>query len=269
MPELPEVRTVVKDLKNKVVKKEVKDILIFLPKLLKNISHDDFKNKLIGEKILTVNNKGKFIIFELTNNKFVVSHLRMEGKYHTTIWKNNKHDYISFIFKDNTRLIYNDSRQFGTFHFFNEDPNKKLPLSKLAKEPGEVDLDDLFLKLQKKRIAIKTALLDQTLLVGLGNIYVNEVLWDTKVNPLAACNSINRKKLKEIISSAKKIMDKSTKLGGSSISSYASLDMKQGEYQKLLKVHTKEKLPCSRCGTLIKKIKVNGRGTYFCPKCQI
>ena len=268
MPELPEVRTVIKDLNPKVKNKTISDVLIFLPKLLKNASANEFKKTIIGKKIISVTNKGKFIVFKFSNHTYVVSHLRMEGKYHTKKWQDSTHDYVSFLFKDGTKLIYNDSRQFGTFHLFRESPYDHPPLNKLAKEPGDLNLDFLFSRLQKKRIAIKTALLDQTLILGLGNIYVNEVLWEAKVNPLKSCNAISKSKLNDLVAISKKIMDKSTKLGGSSINSYTSLDMKQGNYQNFLKVHTKQNRPCLRCGNLIKKIKVNGRGTYYCPHCQ-
>ena len=111
-------------------------------------------------------------------------------------------------------------------------------------------------------------LLDQNLLIGLGNIYVNEVLWWCKVNPSTPSNEISKSLLKKIINKSHEIMEKAYEMGGSSIATYSSLDGIEGEYQHELKVHLRQGQKCTRCKNLIEKYKVNGRGTYWCPKCQ-
>lgn len=269
MPELPEVRTVCKYL-NKVVKnKKIKNVDINLPKIIKNVDSDVFKNIVKGRKIFNVFNVGKWILFDIGDDYKIVVHLRLEGKFRNILEGfNNKHDLLIFNFKDNTSLYFNDTRQFGTFHLLKGEYMSQSPLSKLAKEPQNTDLNWLFEKLSKKRIAIKTTLLDQTILVGLGNIYVNEVLWKEKIDPEKPSNQITKNELKKILKTSYEIMEKSFKLGGSSISSYVALNEKKGEFQNFLQVHTKNKKPCSRCKTIILKKKVNGRGTYYCPKCQ-
>lgn len=267
MPEMPEVRVVSSKLNKEVSNKTIADVLVFLPKLIKNATAKEFKETLKGKKILSVTNRGKFIIFKLSDGYYLVSHLRMEGKYRTHD-DEDKHNHIIFVFKDKTKLIYNDSRQFGTLHLFDHDPNNEEPLAKLANEPQDIDVDALFEKLKRKTIPIKAALLDQSLVLGLGNIYVNEVLYEAKINPLRAANAISKVELKKLLKISAKIMDKSTELGGTTIDSYESLNKEEGQFQNFLKVHMKDKELCKNCKTPIKKIKVGGRGTYFCPTCQ-
>ena len=269
MPELPEVRTVCRYLNRFVINKEIKSVDINLPKIIKNVEINFFKKVVKGRKILKIFNVGKWILFDIGDDYKIVIHLRLEGKFRNVLEGfDRKHDLFIFNFKDNTKLYYNDTRQFGTFHLLKGEYLNQDPLAKLAKEPQETDLNWLFEKLSKKRIAIKTALLDQTILVGLGNIYVNEVLWKEKINPEKPSNQVSKKQLAKVLKTAYEIMEKSFELGGSSINSYVALNQQKGEFQNFLNVHTKYRKPCPRCKTIILKKQVNGRGTYYCPKCQ-
>lgn len=271
MPELPEVKTVVKHLNANVLWQTIDDVVINKSKLVKEISSEKFTQQIVNKQIEKIHNHGKFIVFHLSDNIVMLSHLRMEGKYR--VIKNKQktaiHDHIIFKLKNGDSLVYNDSRQFGTFHL-RTNANYKLinPLAKIAQEPKNINIKDLYEKLQKKHIAIKTALLDQTIVAGLGNIYVNELLWQVKLNPQTKCHLISQQKLQEILRVATLILDKATKLGGSTIKSFVSFDKNEGQFQKFLQVHNKYNHPCSRCQSLIAKKSVNGRGTYFCPKCQ-
>ncbi|UVD81581.1 DNA-formamidopyrimidine glycosylase [Mycoplasma iguanae] len=271
MPELPEVRVMTKALRDYVVNKTIFDIIILRDSLFKEFSPQEFKNYFKNETILDVTNRGKFIVFHFTNQKILLSHLRMEGKYNfyeeRTFRKRN--DHVIFEFKDQTNLHYNDTRMFGTFHLRNSENYLTInPLAKLAQIPAQTNAKELFTVLQKKNKAIKTALLDQTILVGLGNIYVDEVLHATQIHPLTKTADITLKQVKEILKKATEILDLSTELGGSSINSYTSLNKKEGKFQNFLKVHTKMGKPCPRCERIIIKTKVNGRGTYICESCQ-
>lgn len=269
MPELPEVRTVSGSLNKEVRGNTIKGIKVFLPKLIKNQSKDMFIKKLKGKRIESVSNYGKFIIFNLSNKTNLVSHLRMEGKYRVEQDLNKgKHDHVIFDL-GNKYLIYSDTRQFGTFHYFqNEDIYSLAPLGKMAKEPQETNATELFKRLQRKSIAIKTALLDQTLLVGLGNIYVNEVLWWEKISPTRKSNEITLAELKRLLKRSAIVMDESTEMGGTTIHSFKSFNETSGNYQSKLKVHGKEGFKCFRCKKPILKNRVNGRGTYYCSHCQ-
>lgn len=269
MPELPEVKTVCSILDNNLKNKTIANIEVKSEKLIKEISVNEFKQTLLNKKIASIKNKGKFILFYLSDNLVMLSHLRMEGKYHFEEWENKKHDHVIFTFTDGSKLFYNDTRKFGTFHLKTiDDYLITKPLNEMGPEPIDEDIDDLYKKISSKRRAIKTMLLDQSILSGLGNIYVDEVLWSAKVHPETQAYKISKNKLQEILDHAIQILDKATKAGGTTIRSYTSIDKTNGGYQDFLNVHTKVGRPCPRCKTKIEKIKVNGRGTYYCPKEQ-
>jgi formamidopyrimidine-DNA glycosylase len=271
MPELPEVRVVSKSLSDKVKKKVIKSIEIYRPKMIKDIDSKEFKKTLIGQEIKDVTNYGKFIIFNFKSGLIMLSHLRMEGKYffYKNLTNKNKHDHIVFEFTDGTFLHYQDTRVFGTFHLkTTKNYLTTKPLMRMGPEPSKINFEIFKEKILKRKTTIKTVLLDQTTMAGLGNIYVDEVLFASKINPTRGAFSMTNQDLKNILKYSISIMDKSTTLGGSSISSYTSLNKQEGQYQNFLKVHTKKNSPCPNCKTTILKIKVNGRGTYYCSDCQ-
>ena len=268
MPELPEVRVSSSSINKQIKGQIINAVEVLKPKLVKEISVQEFKESIIGKTILKVDNKGKFIVFHLSDDIVMLSHLRMEGSYHAIEEEPLKHDRIIFSLS-NMELAYNDSRMFGTFHIRTEQNYlTTLPVSKLGNEPQDIDAKELNKILSKKRIPIKAALLDQTLVLGLGNIYVNEALFKAKINPMTPSNNISLKQLKSVLDISAEIMDKSTSMGGTSIKSYVSFNDTKGGYQTELVVHGKKGNDCVVCSTAIEKNKVRGRGTYYCPKCQ-
>lgn len=270
MPELPEVVTVANELHKHISNKQIVKFKAKNTKFIKEISVENFANEIENATITKVTNKAKHILIFLNNNKVIISHLRMSGKYFTNQkHMGQKHDYIFFEFLDKSVLIYNDARQFGTFHLRNLDNlYTTKPLINVAAEPFDIDFETFYFKLSKIKRAIKTTLLDQSLISGLGNIYVDEVLFASKILPWVPANTINRNKAHEILKNSQKILNESIKLGGSSINSYTSLDSKEGLFQNFLKVHTKKDQPCPTCHNIIEKTTINGRGTYFCRGCQ-
>ena len=270
MPELPEVETVKEVLKKQILNKEFKFVDIYLPKIIGE-SDDELETTLPGQKINDIKRRGKWIIFDL-DNYYLLSHLRMEGKYFIKgLEDKEKHEHVIFTFTDDTSLRYHDTRQFGKLHLYNKkDYNLIKPLAKLGPEPWDENLTVKYLKekLKTKRIPIKSSLLDQTILVGLGNIYVNEVLFLSNVNPIRPSNKVTNKELKVIIENTKKVLEKAIISGGTTIRSYTSSLGVTGMFQNELYVHEREGEPCHVCQTKIEKIKVGGRGTYFCKNCQ-
>lgn len=270
MPEIAEVRTVATVLRKKLVNKEIKDIKV----LYKNIIENDieyFKNNLIGKKILDIKTNGKWLLFYF-DDYCLLSHLRMEGKYFIKDINDviEKHEHVIFIF-DDFSLRYHDTRKFGKMKLVKlGELNSTSELSKLGYEPFDNNLtkEYLYNKIHLKNINIKTLLLDQTIINGLGNIYANEVLFDARINPKRLGNSISLLECSHIIESSKKIVGKAIKMGGTTIKSYTSSLGVMGKYQDYLCVHMKENLPCKICNTNIVKVKLNGRSTYYCPKCQ-
>ncbi|MGX9340442.1 DNA-formamidopyrimidine glycosylase [Mycoplasma sp. 4044] len=271
MPELPEVRVVVKKLKECVLNKTIDSVIVNKTKMIKDVDSEAFQNELKNQKIIDISNVAKHIVFFLTNNLVMISHLRMEGKYRYYDQKHEfeKHAHVVFNFSDNSQLQYVDSRAFGTFHLRNK--NNYLtsqPLASVALTPDKVDIDSLYAKTSKSSTAIKTMILNQKLVSGIGNIYADESLFAAKIHPQTPSKLVSKQELKLLMQKASEIMHKSEELGGSTIDSYESLNKQEGQYQHFLKVHTKVNKPCTICQTIIQKTKTNGRGTYFCPKCQ-
>lgn len=271
MPELPEVETVRKSLLRLVRGKEIRDIDVFYEKMIR---HDvkEFVSILLGKKINNISRYGKYLMFEI-GEYILISHLRMEGKYFIRDLEEdrNKHEHVIFYFTDDTTMRYHDTRKFGTFDLIHKNNlNDFYPIQKLGPEPFGQGMNQKYLYniLKNKTIAIKTALLDQTIVAGLGNIYVNEVLFLSGIHPTTPCNQITRKQTQELIDNSIKVLNKAIELGGTTIRSYTSSLGVTGRFQNDLTVHDREGEECKVCQSLIVKEKVNGRGTYYCPKCQ-
>ena len=272
MPELPEVETVRKTLSNLIVNKTIRDIDVFYTKIIRNVSVEEFKQKLENKVLKKIDRYGKNLIFNFGEIS-LISHLRMEGKYFikNADMPKEKHEHIIFYFTDGDTLRYHDTRKFGTMDLIpTSEVYTNSPITKLGFEPFNKELTVAYMqkKLQKKTTAIKTVLLDQTIITGLGNIYVDEVLFLSRLNPTKKANTLTETEIKLVINNSIKVLNKAIKLGGTTIRSYTSSLGVTGRFQNELNVHTKKDLPCPVCNTIIKKIKVNGRGTYYCPKCQ-
>ena len=268
MPELPEVETVKNKLKEKILNKRINDIKVFYDGIIAtDINY--FKKNLVGEIIVDIKRRGKFLIFELTNY-YLVSHLRMEGKYFikNTDDEISKHDHVIFYF-DDFELRYNDTRKFGKMFLVTKDKlYTDTPLSKLGLEPWDKKLNIQYLKDKfNKNIAIKTLLLDQSIISGIGNIYADEILFLSKINPSIKGKYLKENDLNNIINNTKIVLEQGIKNKGTTIHSFSSLGI-EGNNQNNLLVHTRVGLPCVVCGEIIKKTKVNGRGTYYCPNCE-
>lgn len=270
MPEFPEVHVVIEKLKLKTLGKTIKSVEIFRKQTIEG-SCDKFANKLKGATIKDIEQIGKFIVFHFDNRNVMISHLRMEGKY---FFKEEsatygKHDLVVFHFTDNTKLIYNDTRRFGRMSIESESNYKDVaPLNNVGPDPFKMNDASLLKKAYKnKTIPIKTALLDQSIMSGLGNIYTDEVLFITNVHPETPAKMVSRKKLEEILVASKDVLKKAMLAGGSTIHSFSS-DGIAGDFQVRLQVYGKKDSNCPRCGVKFRKIFVNGRGTTYCPNCQ-
>lgn len=268
MPELPEVETVRKVLKTHVLKRKIENINVLYTKVFENIDVKLVDDYLKGQTINDIKRYGKWLIFCL-DNYYMLSHLRMEGKYFYEV--HDKHDIVVFNL-DKGALVYNDVRKFGRMYLLNLDElySDKSPLKKLGKEPFSKDLTLEYLKEKYKNSNkyIKTSLLDQTIIVGIGNIYADEILFKSKISPLRKCNTLTDLEIKNIIKYTKEILQKAIDKGGTTIKSYTSQEGVTGHFQTDLLVHQRQGKECSICKSEIIKIKVNGRGTYYCPKCQ-
>ncbi len=272
MPELPEVETVRKVLNDKIIGKKIISVEVLFDKLLKNTTKEEFASALENQKIEEIKRSGKYLIISLEKNDILI-HLRMEGKlfFYPKEQELKKHDHIIFKFSDGSVLKYNDVRKFGTFDLLKKDEYLIYPkVKKLGIEPNSNNLTIKYLKgkLKKSNKKIKIDLLDQTIINGLGNIYVDEVLFASKIHPESISKKLNDKDLEKLIENSKVIINKAIKKGGTTIKSFSVSDQIKGSFQDYLKVYKKKDQECSICKTPIEKIVVGGRGTHYCPKCQ-
>lgn len=271
MPELAEVETVRNTLKKRILNKKIKDVKIIYSKIIDN-DPKEFIDLLKDNEFIDILRVGKWLIFEL-NNYYLLSHLRMEGKYFIKNSEENleKHEHVIISFNDKTDLRYHDTRKFGRMKIVEKDKLWETPeIKKQGKEPMDDQLTASYLleKFKNKKLPIKSVLLDQEIISGLGNIYANEVLYQAKINPLKQACQLTEEECKNIIESSKSIILKAITEGGTTIKSYTSSLGVEGNYQKFLKVHKKEGEPCNICGNKIKRIKIGGRSTYYCECCQ-
>lgn len=271
MPEIAEVETVRNTLKGRILNKKITDVKVHYKNMIES-DINTFAKDLINDEFIDIKRKGKWLIFE-TNNKYLLSHLRMEGKFFIKDANEakGKHEHVTIYFEDNTTLRYEDTRKFGRMNLIKkEDLETTESIAKQGLEPGDKNLTSSYLmdKFKNKRLPIKTVLLDQTIISGLGNIYVNEVMFYAKINPLKEAKSISREECDLIVKGSDEIIREAIKMGGTTIKSYTSSLGVTGRFQQNLKVHKREGEACLVCGTIINNIKIGGRSTYYCPKCQ-
>ncbi len=271
MPEIAEVETVRNTLKKRILHKKIKKVEVYYEPMIES-DIDAFKKNLVGASFIDIKRRGKWLIFE-TEKYYLLSHLRMEGKYFIKDKQEikDKHEHVIFTFIDDTTLRYADTRKFGRMNLIlkTEIDNTEC-IKKQGLEPGDKKLtaDYLLKKFAKKQLPIKTVLLDQTIISGLGNIYANEVLFAAGINPLTKACNLTKEDCERIVKRAEEIIKEAINMGGTTIRSYTSSLGVTGKFQQNLKVHKREKEKCLVCGTAIENIKVGGRSTYFCPNCQ-
>lgn len=270
MPEKPEVITIAKNLKSKIIGKRITNIEIYYENMIVTPSVSLFKKNIKNQKIEDISTRGKWIIIYLTSYVLLI-HLRMEGRFYfrNKEDKLSKHEHVVFTLDNNEEMRYHDTRKFGRMLLLNKvDFKEQEPLISLGYEYNDKNLTVTYLenKFKSKKIPIKTALLDQSIIAGIGNIYDDEILFLSHINPKTPSNKLTSKNLEDIIKNTKIVLDKAIKLGGSTIKSYEVEEGVHGRFQNELLVHTKN--TCPICNSDIIKIKINGRGTYYCPKCQ-
>ncbi len=272
MPELPEVETVKESLKLKLIGKKIRSVNILWDNIIAYPSKEEFTHEIEDKTIIDIKRRGKLLMFDL-DEYYLLSHLRMEGKY---FFKNNsdeinKHEHVIFDLGDYEELRYMDTRKFGKMYLIKKEEIDSIgPIKDLGLEPWDDDLtsDYLFNKYKNKKLPIKTVLLDQSIIVGIGNIYANEILFLSKINPLKKCNLLDKKECDDIIKYTREVLEKAIIMGGSTIRTYSSVDGVHGLFQNELLVHGKDKGNCPLCNEKIDKIRIGGRGTYYCPRCQ-
>lgn len=272
MPELPEVETVKEVLKPIVIHQTIKSVdVLRKTTILGDVQ--DFIHQLEGKTFLNITRIGKFLIFHLSDDLLIISHLRMEGKFFEVEEKesNTKYARVVFHLGNNKKICYDDSRCFGIMKLSSEAKyQSEKEIASLGPEPFDVkDVSYLMNRTKKSHLPIKSVLLDQTLMTGLGNIYDDEVLFASHVHPLTPANLISKEEWELIVKNAQRILKEAIHDGGSTIRSYHPGKNIDGNFQSHLLAYGHKDEDCVRCGHPMRFIKVNGRGTTFCPICQI
>ena len=270
MPELPEVETVRKSLEKIYLNRKIIKVDVLLPRMiLSNLK--EFNDILVNSSFSSFRRIGKYLLLDLDNNYTIISHLRMEGKY---IKRNideviSTHTRVVFYLDNGSKMCYDDSRSFGIMKLVptSEVFNQK-ELLKLGPEPFNTDVNYLYSRLQKEKCEIKASLLNQEIMTGLGNIYADEVLFKSKINPYRSSKSITKEECQTILDNSIKTLNKALELGGSTVSSYHPEKGVDGRFQNELLAYGKVNQKCPNCSTIMRKDKLSGRGTTYCPKCQ-
>ena len=285
MPELPEVEIVKKSLKKNVKDKKILDVIVTNRNLRFKVEKD-FEKILKNRKIQNVNRYAKNIILKLNGNIYVIIHLGMTGTFHlirNNILKNTnlsfyqskdlpiKHNHIILIFKK-FRVIYNDPRRFGFFKLLKDKESFKLYLNNIGYEPLDKNFNLKYLKksILFRKKCIKSILLDQKIISGIGNIYANEILFHSGLNPRKKGIKLKDFELKYLYKYSKLVLKKAILKGGSSIRDFRNTEGAKGSFQDNFKVYNKDDHNCpnKKCNYKIKKINISNRSTFYCENCQ-
>jgi formamidopyrimidine-DNA glycosylase len=273
MPELPEVETVCRTLNTLIAGKTIQRVTVNLPRILQQ--PDDpavFAAMLAGRTFQKVERRGKFLRLIL-DGLTLVSHLRMEGRYgvYPQDAPLEPHTHVLFHLSDGTDLRYRDVRQFGTMHLFRTGEEwQSAPLNKLGIEPlsDEFTPEAFERVLGRRTTKIKPLLLNQEIIAGLGNIYVDEALHMAGIHPLRTADSLKKREKQKLYDAIVSTLSAAVEAGGSSVKSYVNGQGEMGMFQHRLKAYGRTGEPCFTCGSPIVKLVVGGRGTHVCPKCQ-
>lgn len=271
MPELPEVETVVRTLERQLYKDKIMGVEIRYPKIIEG-DLEKFQNEIVGKVFTEFKRRGKYLHFIFEDDTELYVHLRMEGKfyivpeYSETV---NPHIHLVFQLQSGRYLCYQDTRKFGRFYYISDKRPLK-EIDKLGYEPfDELLTGDIVWKMLKGYSGdLKSFLLDQTKICGIGNIYANEICYAMEKHPSVLTKKLTKKDADKLLSITRNILTNAIAAGGTTIRSYTSSLHVTGRFQLEVLVHGRDNQQCKRCGTIIVKEMLHQRGTYYCPKCQ-
>jgi len=280
MPELPEVETVKRGLEKEIINKKIAKIQVNIPSLIKKPEIDEFMTRLKNTMVISIKRRGKYLKILFNTMDYLVVHLGMSGRLLFQPKKNlpskisktmEKHNHILFFFEDGSKIVYNDVRKFGKMWLLKKDENLSR-IESLGFEPLEpyFTVSELYRMLQESKVNIKSFLMNQKNIAGIGNIYANEILFHAGVNPLRKANSLTKDEVKRIHLQTKNILLKAISSGGTTMidESYLDLSGNRGEYGKEIMVYGKKAGMCPFCGQPLEVLRIENRSTFLCPNCQ-
>jgi formamidopyrimidine-DNA glycosylase len=270
MPELPEVETIARGLREPLVGRQFTGVRIGWENLVARPSVEEFERGLVGQRILGVKRRGKYLVFALSSGASLIVHLRMTGRL---LIKENtdeldKHDHLIFELDDGRELRFNEMRKLGRVYLV-DDENEIV--GELGPEPLDGDFvpADFAALLSGKRGMIKPLLLNQRFVAGIGNIYADEALFVARIHPERRADSLTTGEIERLYGAIRQVLRQGIENRGTTLSAYRDAEGREGRNQEVLQVSRNTGQPCPRCGMPIERTVVGGRGTYFCPKCQI
>lgn len=275
MPELPEVQTIVDDLNAAgLIGSTISTARVYWQRTIAEPSPQEFCRRVRKRKITSISRRGKFLVFNLNGNESVLLHLRMSGRLNlvSKSLKRSKHEHVIINFTNGLQLRFHDTRKFGRLYLV-MDPTPIL--GRLGPEPlsSEFTARHLAESLKSRNRMMKPLLLDQSFIAGLGNIYVDEALWDAKIHPCRISAAVTADEARALHRAIRRVLKRGLKNLGTSLgtgkTNFYSVAKHQGRNRDELKVFRRTGLPCPRCKTTVDRITVGQRSTHICPKCQI
>ena len=275
MPELPEVETMVRGLRSRVKRKTITNLWTDEKKIIHHPSFNFFKKSLIGQTIVDVERRGKIIVFKLKPKGFLLVHPKMTGhclalkEKPSGSYLKKKSAHLMLVLSNDLYLVWTDQRKFSRIEYWPVKTISEIPwLKELGAEPLELSFSEFDRLMDNRRTRVKSWLLDQRFIVGVGNIYANEVLWSAKINPEQPVIELSKDQRKKLLIDLKKILKRAIINRGTSVAEYRDISDQEGHYANYLKVYGRPGKPCPRCGREIIRKMTGSRSTYYCPKCQ-
>jgi formamidopyrimidine-DNA glycosylase len=268
VPELPEVETIRAQLAPRLEGRTLARVEILDPRLTRPFDLFEVAEELEGDRVVSVERRGKYLLLRLETGLDLLVHLRMTGGFH---WQPVTHERAILELDDGSRLVYRDVRRFGTWLVLAADELEPYLATKNGPEPLGRRFTPAWLSAQlaRRTAALKVVLLDQRVVAGLGNIYADEALWRARLSPTRAANGLDGEEVARLTRAIRAALRAGLERQGSTLRDYSAPNGASGSMQDEFRVYGRDGLPCPRCRATITKTRVGGRGTWFCPRCQL